>query len=283
MKDGVIVNPDKVPYEEEKVIQNPVFSWDDTGFVPYITALDSHIIATVTGGDEWSCTSALSDLKGKCYRWSQQHGKRVPAAKAAELMAETLASHCDGVGLLAGWEYGWDSDYELGPHLYHIDSLGILIKGKKLAAGSGVRIAYCASKVEDMIDIKRWMLAENPMIHFPAFPFDEKYKDWTIWSVNEAAWFAGRVTAFAATGPESREVGGFLSGMLVVPCCSLTMFCVKLEICNSIWDMLDFPFEVEVVLGECLLIRELEMIIHFSLNAHYVVGVLFAYQRIRND
>ncbi|CAI9100341.1 OLC1v1037317C2 [Oldenlandia corymbosa var. corymbosa] len=243
---GEIVNPDKIWYEYEELSTDQEFtSWNLSlleprgyefefgfpifgfifgrgevmvavnhskhGFVPNIIALSSHMIATVTGED----TSLLSHLKWKCYQWEQQQGKRIPALKAAELMAEALTSRGD-VGLIAGWEYGWDSDYEMGPQLYRVDRTGLIIKGRRLPSGSGVPLAYAFSDVDELIDMKWRVAAHEPNKYFPAFPYDEKYKDWSVWSLNEAAWFAGKVIGEVASDPRYGGAG-FISVYHVGP------------------------------------------------------------------
>ncbi|CAI9101483.1 OLC1v1038817C1 [Oldenlandia corymbosa var. corymbosa] len=167
----------------------------NSGGIPNIVQLPGKMVATVTGPDISRCRSLLSELEQKCTAWQKDHLDIITAAKAAQLMVDTLASCCE-VGLIAGWDSG------MSPALYRVDSTGILIKGEKLVSGSDVAHAY--DVLNDVGDLAGEEEIDIPGIPLPPpldmpFSCDRKYKDWSSWSGMVAAFWAKRVICDVAS------------------------------------------------------------------------------------
>ncbi|CAI9112052.1 OLC1v1012423C1 [Oldenlandia corymbosa var. corymbosa] len=95
-----------------------------------VVVLNSHTLATISGGSEY----LLTDLQKKCHEYELREGTRASAAQASKWLADTLSSNREeglSVGVLIA---GWDG---LGFFLYHVDS-----KEGKVRNGSGSRYAF---------------------------------------------------------------------------------------------------------------------------------------------
>ncbi|CAI9091525.1 OLC1v1026581C1 [Oldenlandia corymbosa var. corymbosa] len=128
------------------------------GCAPNMIKLNDRMVAIVTGKENGSCTTLLSDLKRKCLKWEVVHERATPALKVAELMAKILSCRCEVAGLVAGWEF----ESEMSSSLYRVDGTGVLIKGKKLVSGSGVAFAYAAMDLELDSLIERSKMPSSP-------------------------------------------------------------------------------------------------------------------------
>ncbi|CAI9113354.1 OLC1v1013939C1 [Oldenlandia corymbosa var. corymbosa] len=106
------------------------------GSVPNIVGLNSHMLATISGGSEY----LLQELHQKCVLHELAKGRRTSVADASKWLADTLSSRREedvslGV-LIAGWE-------ETGPVLYHVDNEGKVQDCKEIRDCVG-KVCKCA-------------------------------------------------------------------------------------------------------------------------------------------
>ncbi|CAI9091075.1 OLC1v1025996C1 [Oldenlandia corymbosa var. corymbosa] len=71
--------------------------------VQNVIALNSSLIASVSGEDVEKCKLLLKDLQRKCLNYERFKGRRISIAEASQLMVMVLLSRSE-VGLLAGWD-----------------------------------------------------------------------------------------------------------------------------------------------------------------------------------
>ncbi|CAI9114317.1 OLC1v1015016C2 [Oldenlandia corymbosa var. corymbosa] len=97
---------------------------------PNIVQLNSHMLATISGG----CEFLLKDLQEKCYVQEQKEGKKTSAAEVLNWLAETLSAYEEeplSIGILiAVWN-------ESERCVYCMNGYGEVDKGDVLATGSG--------------------------------------------------------------------------------------------------------------------------------------------------
>ncbi|CAI9106687.1 OLC1v1005891C1 [Oldenlandia corymbosa var. corymbosa] len=114
---------------EEGIIVAADRSGKSLEFPPNFVQLNSHMLATISGGS--GSESLLKDLQKKCNIQEQMKGRKPSVAEVLHWLAEALSAYKEEVGILiAVW-----SESEHG--LYRMNGNGELVEGNVLATGSG--------------------------------------------------------------------------------------------------------------------------------------------------
>ncbi|CAI9113877.1 OLC1v1014571C1 [Oldenlandia corymbosa var. corymbosa] len=110
---------------------------------PYnVIVLNSHLLASFSGGKLASRRHLLEDLPKKCQEHELKEGRKASAAEASKWLAEflSLQPDCDNSFSLGILIAGWDD--ESGPVLYKVNGKGNVLKDSLAGTGSCARTVF---------------------------------------------------------------------------------------------------------------------------------------------